>query len=246
MNIIKKKVYRAAFGRDYNPQKQEIGLFQLCSYLWKRGGTSSIRGFFCRHKFRHSGKRLLIGKNVNLQFHNYISLGNNVLIGDYTYMNGFSQEGVHIGNNVRIREFGWIQATSNLNDPGKGLEILNDVYIGPRCYFGAGGGISIGSKVVIGAGVELLAENHSFENTEIPIQDQGVTRKGIRIEEDVWIGNRVIILDGVHVGRGAVIGAGSVVTKDVPGNAVVAGNPARILRYRKMVDARLIPAAGIP
>jgi acetyltransferase-like isoleucine patch superfamily enzyme len=86
---------------------------------------------------------------------------------------------------------------------------------------------------VIGAGVELLAENHSFEDSEIPIQDQGVTRKGIHIEDDVWIGNRVIVLDGIHVGRGAVIGAGSVVTKDVPINAVVVGNPARIVRYRE-------------
>jgi acetyltransferase-like isoleucine patch superfamily enzyme len=233
MNVIKRKLYRAAFGRDYHPQKIEIGLFQLAGYLWKRGGSAWMRGLFCKFRFRECGKRLLIGKKVNLQFQNHISLGSNVFIGDYTYINGFSQDGFRIGNNVRIREFGWIQATSDLNDPGKGLQISDDVYIGPRCYFGAGGGITIGSKVVIGAGVELLAENHSFEDSEIPIQDQGVTRKGIHIEDDVWIGNRVIVLDGIHVGRGAVIGAGSVVTKDVPINAVVVGNPARIVRYRE-------------
>jgi acetyltransferase-like isoleucine patch superfamily enzyme len=232
MNIIKKKIYRAAFGKDYNPHDQEIGLFQLSGYLWKRGGRALIRGLFVKHRFKKCGKRLLIGKNLNLQFHNYVSLGSNVFIGDYTYINGFSQDGFRIGNNVRIREFGWMQATSDLNDPGKGLTISDHVYIGPRCYFGAGGGIRIGSKVVIGAGVELLAENHRFEDSEISIQDQGVSRKGIHIEDDVWIGNSVIILDGVHIGNGAVIGAGSVVTKDIPANAVVVGNPARILRYR--------------
>ncbi|HEY7160936.1 MAG TPA: acyltransferase [Acidobacteriota bacterium] len=232
MNIIKKKIYRAAFGKDYNPQNLQIGLFQMSEYLWKRGGRAWIRGIVIKHRFRKCGSRLFIGKNVNLQFHNHISLGRNVLIGDYTYINGFSQNGFHVGNNVRIREFGWMQATSDLNDPGKGLQISDDVYIGPRCYFGAGGGITIGSKVVIGASVELLAENHRFEDSEIPIQDQGVSRKGIVIEDDVWIGNSVIVLDGVRIGRGAVIGAGSIVTKDVPVNAVIVGNPARILKYR--------------
>lgn len=232
MNIIKRKVYRAAFGKDYNPHDQEIGLFQLIGYLWKRGGRALMRGFFVKHRFRKCGKRLFIGKNVNLHFHNHISLGSNVFIGDYTYINGFSRNGFHIGNNVRIREFGWMQATSDLNNPGKGLQISDDVYIGPRSYFGAGGGITIGSKVVIGAGVELLAENHRFEDADTPIQDQGISRKGIQIEDDVWIGNSVIVLDGVHISSGAVIGAGSVVTKDVPANAVVVGNPARILRYR--------------
>jgi acetyltransferase-like isoleucine patch superfamily enzyme len=232
MNIIKKKIYRAAFGKDYKPQSLEIGLFQLSRYLWKRGGRALMRGIFVKHRFRKCGRRLFIGKNVNLQFLNHLSLGSNVFIGDYTYINGLSQKGFHIGNNVRIREFGWMQATSDLNDPGKGIVISDDVYIGPRCYFGAGGGITIGSKVVIGSSVELLAENHRFEESEIPIQDQGVSRKGIVIEDDVWIGNSVIVLDGVHIGRGAVIGAGSVVTKDVPANAVVAGNPARLLRYR--------------
>jgi acetyltransferase-like isoleucine patch superfamily enzyme len=236
MNTIKKKLYRSAFGRDYIPHKIEIGFFQLSGYLWKRGGTGWLRGLFWKYRFRECGKRLLIGKNTNIQFQNYISLGSNVLIGDYTYINGFSHDGFRIGNNVRIREFGWIQATSDLNDPGKGLQIYDDVYVGPRCYFGAGGGITIGSKVVIGAGVELLAENHCFEDSETPIQDQGVSRKGIHIEDDVWIGNRVIVLDGVHIERGAVIGAGSVVTKDVPPNAIVAGNPARILRYRERAN----------
>lgn len=240
MNIIKRKIYRAAFGKDYNPQNLEVGLFQLSGYLWKRGGRAWMRGLFCKHKFRKCGDRLFIGKNLNLQFHNHISLGSNVFIGDYTYINGFSQNGFHIGNNVRVREFGWMQATSDLNDPGKGLQISDDVYIGPRCYFGAGGGIKIGSKVVIGASVELLAENHCFEDSEIPIQDQGVSRKGIVIEDDVWIGNSVIVLDGVCIGRGAVIGAGSIVTKDVPANAVVAGNPARILRYRGTEVTRLL------
>jgi acetyltransferase-like isoleucine patch superfamily enzyme len=58
------------------------------------------------------------------------------------------------------------------------------------------------------------------------------TRGGITIEDDVWIGFGAVVLDGVHIGSGAVIGAGSVVTRDVPAQAVVAGSPARVLKYR--------------
>ena len=78
------------------------------------------------------------------------------------------------------------------------------------------------------------ARNHAFDRTDIPMNQQGFTpEKPIVIEDDVWIGARVIILPGVHIGTGAVVGAGAVVTKDVPDYAVVGGNPARILKMRK-------------
>jgi acetyltransferase-like isoleucine patch superfamily enzyme len=84
----------------------------------------------------------------------------------------------------------------------------------------------------MGAAVNILAENHVFDDADRPIVDQGIIRRGITIEDDVWIGNGVMILDGVTVGQGAVIGAGSIVTKDVESLAIVAGNPARPIGRR--------------
>jgi acetyltransferase-like isoleucine patch superfamily enzyme len=134
---------------------------------------------------------------------------------------------MRFGDHVRIREGAWIQATSTLDQPGIGLTIGSETYIGPRCLLGAGGGIRIGARVTFGAGVHLLAENHNFRDSSKPIQDQGVSRSGITVGDDVWIGNGVIVLDGVTIGAGAVVGAGSVVTADVDPHAIVVGNPAR-------------------
>ncbi len=233
MSSLKNKIYQRALGRAGSTQEVQLSLTELLYYLWKRGGMASLRGLIKQLRFKSCAGRLFIGKGTDILFPRYIALGKNVYLGDYLYLNGFSREGFHFGNNVRIREYGWIQATSSLAHPGKGMTVDDNVYIGPRCYLGAGGGITIGKNVTMGAEVSLLAENHSFEDADVLINEQGVTSRGIIIEDDVWIGNRVIILDGVRVAQGAVIGAGAVVTKDVPQLSVVVGNPARVVKTRK-------------
>lgn len=81
-----------------------------------------------------------------------------------------------------------------------------------------------------------LTQNHAFDRVDIPMIQQGLQEeKKINIGNDVWIGQRVIILPGVTIGDGAIIGAGSVVTKNVNDYDIVAGNPARVIRNRKML-----------
>ena len=93
------------------------------------------------------------------------------------------------------------------------------------------GQVRIGTGVRIGGKVSILGFNHQFE-PGTPIHRQPLTSRGIVIEDDVWIGSHAVVLDGVHIGAHAVVGAGAVVTKDVPSGAIVAGNPARLLRWR--------------
>lgn len=95
------------------------------------------------------------------------------------------------------------------------------------------GTIKIGRDVMIGEELIAISKNHEFRNPRIPMRLQGYQEdKPIVIEDDVWIGSRVTILPGVRVGKGAIIGAGSVVTKEVLPYTIVAGNPARIIGNR--------------
>lgn len=92
----------------------------------------------------------------------------------------------------------------------------------------------IGDNVMMGPEVSILSGSHNYANTEIPMTEQGAPpRKPVVIGDDVWIGTRTIILPGVKVGNHAIVGAGSVVTKDIPEWAIVGGNPAKLIRYRK-------------
>ncbi len=106
-------------------------------------------------------------------------------------------------------------------------------YIGCNAVIGAGGGIQIGNHVLIGQSVNLHAENHNFSDPELRVDQQGVTYQGIIIEDDVWIGSKATILDGVRIGKGAVIAAGAVVTKSIPDYAIAMGVPARIVGSRQ-------------
>jgi acetyltransferase-like isoleucine patch superfamily enzyme len=94
------------------------------------------------------------------------------------------------------------------------------------------GGITLGNQVMIAANTMIVANSHRIERTDIPIQDQGYSAKGIQIEDDVWIGANTTILDGVKISRGAVVGAGATVTKDVPPYSIVVGVPAQVKKYR--------------
>jgi maltose O-acetyltransferase len=85
----------------------------------------------------------------------------------------------------------------------------------------------------MGPDVVIMTNTHAFERLDIPINQQGnLPLKPVVIGDDVWIGTRVVILPGINVGDKAVIGANSVVTKDVPSGAIVAGSPARNIRMR--------------
>ena len=147
-------------------------------------------------------------------------------------MNCLGKTGVTLGDNVRLREFSSVQVSSHLSHPGVGLEVGDGTYIGPHCVLGAGGGIRFGRNVTLGAYVQVLAENHEYEDVDRPVSEQGVARKGIVIEDGCWLGNSVIVLDGVSIGHNAVIGAGSIVTRSIPALAVAIGNPARVIRTR--------------
>ncbi len=230
---LKKWLYQKALGKPLGQEETlEMSLGDLVIYLFHKGGMKYLRGLWFRHRLKTCGRRLLIGKNADVLFPKYFSAGDHVTLGDHIYLNCFSKNGVRLGNHVRLREYVWSQATSLLTEPGAGLEIGDHTYIGPYCYLGAGGGISIGKHVTLGGYVQILAENHAFDDPDQPINTQGVVRKGIVIEDDCWIGNLAVILDGVRIGRGSVIGAAAVVTKNVPPNSVVVGNPGRVIRTR--------------
>lgn len=93
--------------------------------------------------------------------------------------------------------------------------------------------VKIGNDVMMGPDCMIFTSNHGTSSLEQPMWMQPFTDpKPVVIEDDVWIGARVIILPGVHVGKGSVIGAGSVVTHDVEPYSIVGGNPARLIRYR--------------
>jgi acetyltransferase-like isoleucine patch superfamily enzyme len=118
--------------------------------------------------------------------------------------------------------------------------VTGDVTIGADCSVNPSavvrGEIRMGDGVRIGAHTSILGFNHRM-STDLPIHEQGTWSKGITLGDDVWIGSNATILDGVTVGDHVVVGAGAVVTKDVPAWAVVAGNPARVIRDRR-TDAR--------
>jgi maltose O-acetyltransferase len=91
----------------------------------------------------------------------------------------------------------------------------------------------MGDNVMMGPDVIILTGNHVYDSRLLPMRLQGGSEdKPVVINDDVWIGARVIILPGVHIGRGAILGAGAVVTENVPEYAIVAGNPARVIKQR--------------
>lgn len=112
------------------------------------------------------------------------------------------------------------------------LSIGDGVYIGERCYLGSSLKVSVGANCLIGASSYIIDCNHRFGRRDIPINAQGFKSAPISIEEDVWIGAHCVILPGVTIGRGAIVGAGSVVNKSIPEFEIWAGIPAKIIGTR--------------
>ncbi len=192
-----------------------------------------VRGLILKIFLGASKGLVLCGKGTKVFNCSYIRVGKNFNIDDFAEVNGLSKEGIICGDNVTIGKFSSIRPSNQYGgNIGQGLEIGNNSNIGPYSYVGCSGKITIGNNVMISPRVGLYAENHNFDQTDVPMKSQGVTTSFISIEDDCWIAANSIILAGVTIGHGSIVAAGSVVTKDVPPHSVVAGNPAMVIKSR--------------
>ena len=189
--------------------------------LWKRLFLNKVSGLF------------FVGKSVRITHGCHIVCGKNVKFEDYSEIHGLCRKGLIFGDNVTIGRGVMIRPSSYYGiDLGEGLVMGDHSSIGPHGYVGCSGMITIGNNVMLGPKCSLFAENHVFTDTNTTIKSQGVKQKGITIEDDCWIGSNVIILDGVTIGKGSVIGAGTLVTKSVPAGSVVFDTREKKIRIR--------------
>jgi len=162
--------------------------------------------------------------------HPALTRGRHVFIGERVVIfQGWQGGAVELGEGVHLHR-------DTIVETGLGgtLRIGAHTHIQPRCQFSAyKGSIKIGSRVQIAPYCAFYPYNHGIEAGQL-ISDQPVqTKGGIVVDDDAWLGVGVVVLDGVRIGKGAVIGAGSVVTRDVPEHGIAAGVPARLVGSRQ-------------
>jgi acetyltransferase-like isoleucine patch superfamily enzyme len=158
-----------------------------------------------------------------------MQLGSHVFIGDRVVIyQGRDGGALQIGDDVHINQDCILETAQ-----GGSISIGGGSRIQPRCQFSAYlGQIVIGRDVQIAPNCAFYPYDHEIE-PNAPIKDQPLkSRGGIAIEDDVWLGHNVVVLDGVRIGAGAVIGAGSVVKSNVPSRAIAVGSPARVVKRR--------------
>lgn len=179
-----------------------------------------LSAFVGRYTITGCCANLKLGKNVRIEPSVVIELGPSKGLGT-----------VSIGSNSVIRRYALLSC------------IGGDIAIGSNCsvqcfsaLYGLGG-LKIGDWTRIAPHSLVIPANHRFENPNLEIKKQGLTKQGVQIGRDVWIGTNCSVLDGVSIGDGAVIGAGSVVTKSIPPLSIAFGNPARVMKYRNAADA---------
>lgn len=194
---------------------------------------SVIRGYlYSLFKIERSGF-LSVAKGVTI-IGKKLTTKNRCKIEENVFIQTIAKDGIYLDEGSTVCFGALIRPSSHWGgEIGEGLVLGKNSSIGAYSYIGCSGKICIGSNVLIGPSVSLIAENHVFSDLNKSIKEQGVIRRGIKIEDDVWIGTRAVILDGVSIGRGSVVAAGAIVVKDVAPYSVVGGVPARLLRKRQ-------------
>lgn len=186
-----------------------------------------LRQLFYRSVLGKMGSNVSIEQNVVLIYPAAIELGDDVVLRRCVTLNCWHPNGrLILHEDVNLDQGIHIQAL------GGTIEIGPHTYLGPYVCMAGPGNIRIGKDCLIASGSSLYANNHVFDDLTRPINQQPVTTYGITIEDDCWLGSGVRVLDGVTIGKGSVIGAGAVVTKDIPPYSVAVGVPAKVISKR--------------
>jgi acetyltransferase-like isoleucine patch superfamily enzyme len=202
-----------------------INIFRERFYLMIK---HSITGIICLLRgITNRGINISISPRAKIKGGHRIRLGNNGLVErDVMLIADEPNSFIEIGADT------WLFYHCMLSTSGGWIKMGNNCTVNSFAVLYGHGGLEIGNGVRISAHVVIVPMNHIYKNPAIPIWMQGETRNGIKIEDDVWIGAGAKVLDGVKIGKGSVIGAGAVVTRDIPPYSVAVGVPAKVIKKR--------------
>lgn len=175
------------------------------------------------------GKGVVFGVNVVLRHPHKIFIGDHVVIDDNCVLDakGQSNRGIEIGEGV------FVGRNSILSCKNGNITLKDRVNIGFNCEIFSGAEVTVGADVMLAAYTYLIGGGHEYGSADEAVLAQARCATGITIGEGGWIGAGVQVLDGVHVGERVIIGAGAVVTRDVPANMIAAGVPAKVIKDRR-------------
>jgi len=179
-------------------------------------------------RLAHLGDGAIVEEGVSFHYAERIRIGEHARVASNAVLRANTEhpDGVSVGRRTSILENVLINANRG------SVVVGNNSWLGPYCLLYGNGDIRIGDGVLIAGHTSINTVSHHAERVDIPISEQGTEIAPVVIHDDVWIGLNAVILQGVTIGRGAIIGAGAVVTRDIPAWSVVRGVPAKVVRSR--------------
>lgn len=179
-----------------------------------------------------------IERGVRVRHARGVRLGRNVYLDEGVYLHA-CPGGIEIGDDTCVMHNAELHVFNFRDLPHAFIRVGKGTFIGESVVIRGQGGVTIGDHVLIAPMAKVLAVEHNFADIRRPVIDQGITGRGIVIEDGAWIGAGAAVLDGVRIGSGAVIGANAVVTRDIPPRVVAVGIPARVVRTLGQEDPQL-------
>ena len=215
---------------------QEI-VISLCSWIPSLPGVA-IRAVAYR-LIMHVDGLPGIEPGVRISFAENVRLGRYVYLDHGVYLHA-CPGGIELGERTFVMHNAELHVFNFRDLPHAFIKVGPRTFIGESVIIRGQGGVTIGEAVLFGPGAQVLAINHNVADPKLHIMDQGISGRGIVIEDGAWIGAGAVVLDGVRIGRGAVVGANAVVNRDVPARTLVVGAPARVV---KQLDDAADPAS---
>ena len=238
------KIQKELFAKDKSNITKYInlfvgkkGIFNLLKYeiiiiLFQdmRGAIGIFfRNLFFPIIFKNVGRGVSFGRSLTIRHPHKISIEDDVVIDDYCVLDakGLDNNGIHISKH------GFIGRGTILSCKNGDIVLEKNVNIGFNSEVFSGSKVVIGENTLIAAYVYIIGGGHDYSSIDVPISEQEKPSHGIEIEKNCWIGAGAKVFDNVKIGEDTVIGAGAVVTRDIPAFSIAAGVPARVAKSRK-------------
>ena len=188
-----------------------------------------IRNVLYRKLFKKAGRGVSFGKSITVRNPNKITIGNNVIIDENVMLDakGLDNEGIIIKDGV------FIGRNTIISCKDGDIILNNGVDIGFNCEVYSNSRIEIGENTLIAAYTYVIGGGHLATEQDTLFKDQGKHGRGITIGKNAWLGAKSIVMDGCSIGSNTIIGAGAIVTKDIPSYSIAVGVPAEVTRDRK-------------